>query len=447
MIPLIFVNKIHSLKNSYLLDLEVFRLVSRIIIIDFYRKGDRVFDLLIRQVKVPEFDGAVDVGIKDGRIVEIKRNIEGQGAEEIAAQGMLLSPGFVDAHTHLEKALTGEGVEVNSLGEAIATFKKKYATITTEDFITRGKKVVEMAVKNGTTALRTHIYVDSIIGTRAIEAILEVKKQVQDLLDLQVVAMPTNATYVFDEELRSLTEKAIDLGVDVLGGAPHIGDQPEDYIDAIFDLAIKNNLPIDFHVDESDDPVVKTLEYIADKTIATGLEGKVTAGHCTSLAAVSDEVAEKVIGKCAKAGLHIVTLPSCNLYLMGRKDKQPIRRGVTRVRDFLKAGVNIAYASDNIRDPFRPYGNADMLEEGLLTAQVLQMGTPSELETVFRMGTYNPAHILGLQDYGTNIGCKADLVLLEASSPSEALISQATKAYVIKNGKLVAKTIKQQILL
>jgi hypothetical protein len=145
--------------------------------------------------------------------------------------------------------------------------------------------------------------------------------------------------------------------------------------------------------------------------------------------------------------IFIAALPSCNLYLMGRKDKQPIRRGVTRVKDFLKAGVNIAYASDNIRDPFRPYGNADMLEEGLLTAQVLQMGTPSELETVFRMGTYNPAKILGLKNYGTQVGCKADLVLLEAASPSEALISQATKAYVFKNGKPVAKTIKQQILL
>jgi len=406
-----------------------------------------VFDLIIRQAKVSGYAEAVDVGIKDGQIVEIKKKIEGQQSEEIAAQGMFLSPGFVDAHTHLEKALSGEGIEVNSLGEAIAAFKKKYAGITKEDFIARAKKVVEMAVKNGTTAMRTHIYVDSIIGTRAIEAILEVKRQVRDLLDLQVVAMPTNATYVFDEELRSLTEKAIELGADLLGGAPHIGEKPEAFIDAIFDLALKNGLPIDFHVDESDEPVVKTLEYLAEKTIATGMEGKVTAGHCTSLAAVPDELAHRVIAKCAEAGLHIVTLPSCNLYLMGRKDKQPIRRGVTRVRDFLQAGVNIAYASDNIRDPFRPFGNADMLEEGLLTAQVLQMGTPAELETVFHMGTYSPAKILGLPDYGTQIGCKADLVLLEASSPSEALISQATKAYVIKNGKPVAQTIKQQFLL
>lgn len=304
-----------------------------------------------------------------------------------------------------------------------------------------------MAVKNGTTAIRTHIYVDTVIGTKAIEAILEVKKQVKNLLDLQVIAMPTNDTYVFDDELLCLTQKAIELGVDVLGGAPHLAEDPKPYINTIFDLALKNNLPIDFHVDESDEPEVRTLEYIAEKTIATGMHGQVTAGHCTSLAAVSDEIAERVIGKCAKAGLHIITLPSCNLYLMGRKDKQPIRRGVTRVKDFLNAGVNIAYASDNIRDPFRPYGNADMLEEGLLTAQVLQMGTPSELETVYQMGTYNPAKILGLKDYGTKVGCKADLVLLEASSPSEAIISQATKAYVIKNGKPVAKTIKEQILL
>jgi cytosine deaminase len=406
-----------------------------------------MYDLLIRQVKVVGYEEPVDVAIKDGLIAEIKGNIRDKASEEIKAQGMFLSPGFVDAHTHLEKALTGEGVEVSSLGEAIATFKKGYAKISKEDFIARGKKVVEMAVKNGTTAIRTHIYVDTVIGTKAIEAILEVKKQVKNLLDLQVIAMPTNDTYVFDDELLCLTQKAIELGVDVLGGAPHLAEDPKPYINTIFDLALKNNLPIDFHVDESDEPEVRTLEYIAEKTIATGMHGQVTAGHCTSLAAVSDEIAERVIGKCAKAGLHIITLPSCNLYLMGRKDKQPIRRGVTRVKDFLNAGVNIAYASDNIRDPFRPYGNADMLEEGLLTAQVLQMGTPSELETVYQMGTYNPAKILGLKDYGTKVGCKADLVLLEASSPSEAIISQATKAYVIKNGKPVAKTIKEQILL
>jgi len=406
-----------------------------------------VFDLLIRQARVEGYEQPVDVAVKDGMIVQIQNKIEGQAGQEIEAKGMFLAPGFVDTHTHLEKALTGEGVEVNSLVEAIATFKKGYAKITKEDFIARGKKVVEMAVKNGTTALRTHIYVDTVIGTRAIEAILEVKRQVKNLIDLQIVAMPTNNAYVIDDELLKLTEKAIGLGVDLLGGAPHLSEKPREYIDTIFDLALKNNLPIDFHVDESDEPEVTTLDYIAEKTIATGMEGKVTAGHCTSLAAVSDKIAEKVIAQCAEAGLHIVTLPSCNLYLMGRKDKQPIRRGVTRVKDFLKAGVNIAYASDNIRDPFRPYGNADMLEEGLLTAQVLQMGTPSELETVFRMGTYNPAKILGLKNYGTKVGCKADLVLLEAASPSEALISQATKAYVFKNGKPVAKTIKQQILL
>jgi cytosine/adenosine deaminase-related metal-dependent hydrolase len=260
----------------------------------------------------------------------------------------------------------------------------------------------------------------------------------------EIVVMAGPCAVESVEQLISSAHRVKEAGAKILRGGAF---KPREYIDTIFDLALKNNLPIDFHVDESDEPEVTTLDYIAEKTIATGMEGKVTAGHCTSLAAVSDKIAEKVIAQCAEAGLHIVTLPSCNLYLMGRKDKQPIRRGVTRVKDFLKAGVNIAYASDNIRDPFRPYGNADMLEEGLLTAQVLQMGTPSELETVFRMGTYNPAKILGLKNYGTQVGCKADLVLLEAASPSEALISQATKAYVFKNGKPVAKTIKQQILL
>lgn len=154
---------------------------------------------------------------------------------------------------------------------------------------------------------------------------------------------------------------------------------------------------------------------------------------------MDDETAKRLITKVKKADLQIITLPSCNLYLMGRNDKQPIRRGITRVREFLEAGVNISYASDNIRDAFRPIGNGDMLEEGLLTAQVAQMATISELDTVFRMGTLNPARTLLLNDYGLGVGKQADLVIFDTDSVAETIVTQGTRNYVIKKGKVVAK--------
>ncbi|WP_227765474.1 amidohydrolase family protein [Zhaonella formicivorans] len=402
-----------------------------------------MLDLIIRQAKLPDRSELVDIAIQGGNISEVKPCINAEAAQVIEANGRLVSPGFVDAHTHLEKVLTLEGTEVCTLEEAIMTFKSRYSRITKDDIKNRAKKVVEMAVQNGTTAIRTHISVDDKIGLMAIEALGELKKEVAHLVDLQIVAMATIEGQALDETNLKLLEQAPLHGASLYGGAPTLCENSKGMVDSIFALAKQNNLLIDLHVDETDEPTVATLEYVAEKTMREGMEGKVTAGHCCSLSAVSDEIAARVIAKVRDAGMHIITLPSCNLYLMGRSDKQPIRRGVTRVRELLTAGVNVAYASDNIRDPFRPFGNADMLEEALITAQVLQMGTTSELNKVFEMGTYNPAKALRLERYGIEAGCKADLVIFDAASPSEAIVTQATKAFVIKNGKILVQTKKE----
>jgi cytosine deaminase len=227
--------------------------------------------------------------------------------------------------------------------------------------------------------------------------------------------------------------------LDFVGGAPHTHENWEELTDKIFAIAVHNNLPLDFHVDETDNPDVRNFEQIANLTMKYGYEGRVSCGHVTALNAVDDDTATRLIAKAKKADLQIITLPSCNLYLMGRNDKQPVRRGITRVREFLEAGVNISYASDNIRDAFRPIGNGDMLEEGLLTAQVAQMATKSELDTVFRMGTLNPAKALLLDNYGLEMNKQADLVIFDKDSVAETLVSQGTRSYVIKKGKVVAK--------
>ncbi|MGI9951470.1 amidohydrolase family protein [Moorellaceae bacterium AZ2] len=399
-------------------------------------------DLLLRQARL--MDGSLqDIAVRDGKIQEMGPSLPHPAREIIDVQGRLVIPAFVDAHTHLEKALVGVVGGAASLQEAILAFANLYGTLTKENVKARAGKVLEMAIGHGTGILRSHVTVAPEIGLVALEALLELKESYAPFIDLQLVAMPAGVNDVLDEVSLELLEEAARLGVTALGGAPHLCREPFETIDKTFDLAEKYGLPLDFHVDEHDEPDVRTLEYLAEKTRERGLAGRVVAGHCCALSAVPDEVAARVIEKVREAGISVITLPSCNLYLMGRKDKQPVRRGVTRVKELLDAGVNVAYASDNIRDPFRPFGNADMLEEALITAQVLQMGLPRELEAVLRMGTYNAAAAVGLGDtYGLRPGAWADMVVLEAESPAEAVITQAAKAYVFKRGRLVARSRK-----
>lgn len=405
-----------------------------------------MYDLLIKNAYALEFNDVVDIAIKGDRIVDIQKHIDSDAINIIEANQRFISPGFVDCHTHLEKALTIDGTESCTLEEAIKNFEKRCERISEEDIRERASKVLGMAVKNGTTAIRTHILVDQFIKLMGIKVLSELKKEYADIIDIQIVAMAPVEGEIIDQENMRLLDEAAKYDIDLYGGSPHLSANPKEQIDLLFELAKKHGLGLDLHIDEKDEPDVSTLEYLVEKTMEEGMQGKVTAGHCVSIAYVSDEIAKPLIEKIKRAGINIVTLPSCNVYLMGRNDKHPISRGVTRVRDFIEAGVNISFASDNIQDPFRPFGNADMLEEALFTAQILQMGTISELNTIFKLGTYNGAKTFGLKDYGIAPSCKADLIVFDAKSGDEAIVTQANKAYIIKAGKIIVENRKETIL-
>lgn len=404
-----------------------------------------MYDLLLKRARLMgHSEGLLDLGIEGPLIAEVGRDLGSDAARVIDLAGKLVIPGFVDMHTHLEKTLTAHLIENRSgtLDEAILNFREFAMNCSAEDTYKRARRAVEMAITQGTTAIRTHITVDPRVGLKIIRPILALKRDLADIVTIQVVAFPSHDVTGIKQEQLDLLGLAVGEGADLIGGCPNLDPDHRRFTDLLFELAKGLKVDIDFHVDESDRPNVDALEYLAEKTLSEGYQDRVTAGHCCALSAVSDEVAARVIKKVKEARIHVVTLPSCNLFLMGRKDKQPIRRGLTRVRELLEAGVSVSYASDNIRDPFRPFGNADLLEEALLTAQVIQFGTPPELERTLVMGTYSAAGAMNLRGYGLAAGCNADLVVLDAASPAEAIVNQAVKEMIFHRGKLVVKNVQ-----
>ncbi|MEI7884420.1 MAG: amidohydrolase family protein [Clostridia bacterium] len=408
-----------------------------------------MFDLLIKNALVQGIGKNIDIAIVGSKIIEIAPNIPDQSAINIInAGGNLVVPGFVDSHMHLDKAFTLGETEAKTLEVAGINFSAFINSIPAgelkQNIKDRARKVALMAVQAGTTTIRTNVNIEIGTNILGLEALSELREELKDCIDIQITAlMNFFDSHEVQLERIALIESLCNQGLfDYIGAAPHLHENWEELTNIIFKVASVKKVPLDLHVDESDFPNISNFLQIANLTQKYGLEGRVSCGHVTALNSVEDVLATRAISLAKKVDLSIITLPSCNLYLMGRTDKQPIRRGVTRIREFLEAGINIAYASDNVRDPYRPIGNADMLEEGLLTAQIAQMVTRSELENIFDMGTKNAAKACLLQDYGLQKDKTADIVILETNSKADAIISQATRLFVIKNGKIVAKTVK-----
>lgn len=391
---------------------------------------------LIQGVYVPGGKTPADVRIREDRIVEIAPGLAPGEDTVIEGNGSFLSPGFVDLHMHLEKALTIGDTESPGLIDAIVNFREYCENrISPQDIRERSIRVLERASRNGTTAVRTHVSVDECLKTMAVEAMLEVREEVRDWMDLEIIVMLSRMD--LDDEVYAIMDSLGSTDIRGFGSAPALSDDPVRQIDRIFQLALRHGKIVDLHADEHDEPRVDTIDAFADRIVAEGMEGLCTAGHLCALSAVDEDKARETIGKIRRADMNVVTLPSCNLYLMGRGDRGLIRRGTTRIRELLDAGVNVSLASDNIRDPFRPFGNGNILEEMLLTAQVAQMGTFTDLERVFDMGTVNPARAMGRTDHGIREGARADLVLLDAPGAAEAILDQAPRRLVMKNGRIL----------
>lgn len=401
-------------------------------------------DIIIKGAQLPGYDTLQDVAIENGLIQEIAPAIKASAARTIDAGGKVLIPGLVDSHIHLDKAYIMDRLPNKSgtLKEAIQVTAKLKPTFTKEDVVDRATRALKSLVSHGTTHIRTHAEFDPAQGFTGFETVMEMKQQYKDLLDIQVVAFPQEGIFKCPG-VEEMMIQAMDMGADVVGGIPYNDTPADEHIDLVFRLANKYGKPIDFHQDFKDDADNITIEYICDKTIAEGMQGQVSVGHLTALAALPPEKLDPIIKKMADAQINVMCLPATDLHLGARNDAFDVRRTVTPVRKLRDGGVNVCFATNNIRNAFTPYGTGDLMHIALMGIPVCHLGGADDLPSVLPMLTTNAAKAIGLNDYGLAVGKKADMVLLDSTSVATCVIDVPERLFVIKNGKVIVETTKE----
>lgn len=386
----------------------------------------------------------VEISLRGGQIEAVAPAGLPTGEREIDAAGCLISPALIDPHFHLENALLyHRGVNRSgTLREAIRLYAEIKREMPQSDIVERAIQTLRLAVQNGTLWLRNHVDVDQVGKLRLLEGIVEARRQAAGWIDVQIVAFP-QLGLAKNSEAVDLMWAAMQQGADVVGGMPHGEANMEDaaqHIRIAFEIAKAYNADVDMHIDETDDPYWHTLELLADQTIENGWQGRVTAGHCCAMAAWDDALAERVIEKLLRAQVNIITNSPVNLLLQGRGDSQPVRRGITRVKQLLEAGVNVACGQDDLQNMFYPYGNMDMLEVAMIVGHAAHLSSEAEIQAAFDMPRYRAAKALRLEGYGIAPGAAANLILLDARSPLEALCGHPDRRYVIRQGKVSVQT-------
>ena len=403
-----------------------------------------MFDLILRQANLPDGRKGQDIAILGGKIAEVAPHIAAEAREEIDAKGRLVTPPFIDPHFHMDATLSLGLPRMNRSGtllEGIALWGELRPTLTVDALVDRALRYCDLAVTQGLLAVRTHVDTsDPRLVT--VEAMLEVKRRVAPYLDLQVVAFPQDGYYRAKDGVASLT-RALDMGADIVGGIPHFERTMEEgrtSVEALCRLAADRGLPVDLHCDESDDPLSRHVETLAAQTVRFGLQGRVTGSHLTSMHSMDNYYVSKLIPLMVEAQMNVVPNPLINIMLQGRHDTYPKRRGMTRVRELMAAGLNVSFGHDCVMDPWYAMGSGDMLEVGHMAIHVAQMGSLEEKSAIFQALTTNSARTMGLQGYGLDKGCNADLIVLQARDPAEALRLKAVKLAVIRRGRVIART-------
>jgi cytosine deaminase len=412
-----------------------------------YSKQDRInMELIIRHARIRgrEMNKTFDIGIKEGYIAKIHKHIEEQSDHEIDASGKLATPSFANMHFHLDTALTIGEPHFNQSGtllEGIEIWGERKKTLSEEKLLERVDRAIKWMVAYGTTILRTHADTSEPTLT-TVKGLLKAKKMFKDIMDIQVTAFPQDGIMTSPENAEAL-EKALELGVDNVGMIPHNEYTREDGIDSIelaFKLAEKYNCDIDGHVDETDDPNSRFLEVVAAQAIKNHMEGRVAAGHATAMGSYDNAYAYKLFGILKKAQITIVSNPLINIHLQGRFDTYPKRRGLTRIKELIQAGINVCLGHDCMMDPWYPLGVGNMLQVLFMAVHVAQLTGYQELMRVLDLITTNAAKALQLNDYGMAEGKRADMLILNAYNDLDALRLLEPPLFVIKEGEIIAHT-------
>jgi cytosine/creatinine deaminase len=407
-----------------------------------------MLDLLITRATLPDGRSDMSVAVQDGRIVEVTEGLQAPAHQTLDATGQLLSPPFCDPHFHMDATLSYGLPRVNQSGtllEGIALWGELKPLLTEEALVERALTYCDWAIAKGLLAIRSHVDT-SDSSLLPVRAMLEVKKRVAPYLDLQLVAFPQDGVLRAKGGLDNLT-RALDLGVNVVGGIPHFertSEQGAASVKLLCELAAERGLPVDMHCDESDDPLSRHIETLAFETQRLGLQGRVNGSHLTSMHSMDNYYVSKLIPLIAEAGVSAVANPLINITLQGRHDTYPKRRGMTRVPELMAAGVTVAFGHDCVMDPWYSLGSGDMLEVAHMGLHVAQMTSQAGVRQCFDAVTLNAAKVMGLSGYGIEAGKDASFVLLQARDPVEAIRLRATRLKVWRKGVLLAQTAPAQ---
>lgn len=403
-----------------------------------------MLDLIIRGANLPDGRETIDIGIEAGKIAAVEPGLQAEAVAEIAARGRLVTPPFIDSHIHLDSTLSLGLPRMNLSGtllEGIALWGELKPSLTQEIIYERAKKLLLWSMAQGTLAIRSHVDVcdDRLL---AVDALLALQKEMKPYIDLQLVAFPQDGFYRYGKSEENLL-RALDKGVNVVGGIPHFERTMEDgrlSVQALMRIAAERGLLVDMHCDETDDPMSRHVETLTAETKKHGLGGRVAGSHLTSMHSMDNYYVSKLIPLMAEAGVAAIANPLINITIQGRHDTYPKRRGMTRVKELLAAGIPVAFGHDCVMDPWYPMGAHDMLQVAFMGLHVGLMTAVEEIKSCFAAVTTNSAKVLNLEGYGIAPGCNADLVILQAADPIEAIRLSPPRLHVIRRGKILAQS-------
>jgi cytosine deaminase len=395
-------------------------------------------DLLLRNARVFADDAPplVDIAISDGRIAAMAPGLVADGPS-LDLGGRLLAPGLVETHIHLDKTCIIERcrAEEGTIAEAVRETAAAKRGFTEEDIYARATRTLEKCLHNGTMLMRTHVEIDPGIKLRGFEAIRQLAKDYAWAIDIELCVFPQEGL-INNPGTDALLAKCLGKGATVLGAVPYTDSDPRGQIDRIFALAREFDVDIDMHLDLGDTPDGMQILYVCEQTAKHRYGGRVAVGHVTQLSAAPPPLFDDIARRMHDSGVAVTVLPSTDLYLTGRTQTHSVMRGVTAAHKLLEHGVNCSLSTNNVLNPFTPYGDASLIRMANLYANVCHVSRPRELAECFSMLTTRSARLMRRAGYGIAVGNAADLTVFDCADACGAVAELVAPLFGLKNGRL-----------